>query len=402
MKNYGVKFGMVLMAFILLVSCKEKNTESQDVSSYIISGTVKGIDNVYIVMQVGSGAEGAKPAILDSTLISNGTFSFKGIIEHVDMANLAIDGTYRGRFMLENSAISMDIDVSKLEGRNTQFTPTVRGSKSHDEFAAQEAKSSATFSNDKYKTYDEQLRKAFADAKASDKKEDMDNAFALQEELRPIMNERNEAYKKIKYDYVKANPSSPVAVYVLGFQYSEGRMTQDELKEFYTLFQGEAKETSFYKGYMTKVYTDNFESLGVGNSAPDFTLKSVDGDDITLSKVNAKFKLVDFWASWCVPCRASFPHLKELYKTYHKEGFEVVGIGTADEEQKWRNAIKEDQTPWIHVYDTSENHQYGEVAKKYGVPFLPTTFLVDEHNTILLRNPSKKDLDAKLKELFGH
>ena len=94
--------------------------------------------------------------------------------------------------------------------------------------------------------------------------------------------------------------------------------------------------------------------------------------------------------------------MKELYKKYEKDGFEVVGIGTADEEEKWKKAIKEDQTPWMHLYDSSTEHEWGIVARLYGVPFLPTTFLMDADGKIILRNPEKKDLDAKLAELFGH
>ena len=114
--------------------------------------------------------------------------------------------------------------------------------------------------------------------------------------------------------------------------------------------------------------------------------------------------LVDFWASWCIPCRASFPHLKELRKQYGTEGFTIVGIGTADKEDKWRKAIEEDQTPWLHVFDKNEEgkQMYGPVAISYSVPHLPTTFLVDRDLKIILRNPSKEELDTKLKELFGH
>jgi len=402
MKNRIAQLGMVFLTLCVMTSCKEKTANVQPTSGYTITGTVKGIDNVYIKMRDGRVPNEAEPVLLDSTLISNGRFSFTGEVDHVDMVDLSIANKYHGSFMLENSAITMDIDVTDLEERNTRFTPTVTGSASHDKFAAVQAKTEAVFSNEEYKAVNEKLRKAFADAKESDRKEDMDKALAMQEEYQPIMSKIQNQYKQIKYDYARNNPSSPVAVYVLGFQYSEGRMSRENLKEFYNLFEGEARETSLFKNYITKIYKDNFETLSPGNGVPDFTLKTVDGEDLTLTDVTAKYKLIDFWASWCVPCRASFPHLKELRKQYAKDGFKIVGIGTADEEAKWRNAIKEDQTPWIHVYDPSENHAYGEVAQSYGVPFLPTTFLVDENNVILLRNPSKEELDATLKEVFGH
>ena len=217
----------------------------------------------------------------------------------------------------------------------------------------------------------------------------------------PLEEERTNERKSFMIKYVKANPESAVAPWILGFQFSEGRMSKEEMKQIYPIFKGEAKHTAMFK-YYEKTYNDIFKSLGEGAIAPDFTLNDLNGKEVTLSKINAKYKLVDFWASWCVPCRASFPHLKELYKKYNKDGFEIVGIGTADAEEKWRKAIEEDKTPWMHLNDTGADHQWGRVARQYGVPFLPTTFLMDDNENILLRNPNKEDLDAKLKELFGH
>ncbi|WP_111709916.1 TlpA disulfide reductase family protein [Lutibacter citreus] len=391
---------VVLTLFAFLTSCKE-SVKEEKIDGYVISGTVKGIDNVYIKL-TNTGTRGSSDfKIIDSVQITNGKFSFKGKVDNVDMVSVNIDSKYHGRFMLENSVINIDIDVTDLNERNSYFTPVVKGSKSHDVFASIEEKSSAIFSEEKYKPIDE-LTTMFAKAKKSKDQHDMDIALAKQKELMPLIEERSNAYSKIKLDFARENPSSPVAVQVLGYQYSEGRMTKEQLKEFYHLFKGEAVKTGFYKYYMTKVYKDNFENLGVGNTAPDFTLTSVNGENITLSKVEAKYKLVDFWASWCIPCRASFPHLIELRKQYKKDGFAIVGIGTADEEAKWRKAIEEDKTPWIHVFDTNENRSYGPVAKLYGVPFLPTTFLMDSNQKIILRNPTKEELDAKLKELFGH
>ncbi|UMB60836.1 AhpC/TSA family protein [Lutibacter sp. A80] len=391
---------IVLTLFAFLTSCKE-SVKEEKFDGYVISGIVKGIDNVYLKL-TNTGSRGSKDfKVIDSVQITNGKFSFKGKVDNVDMVSIVIDSKYHGMFMLENSAINVSIDVSELNERNAYFTPVVSGSKSHDIYAAVEKKSSAIFELEKYKIIDE-LKDLFAKANKTNDQKDMDIATIRQKELMPLIEEANNAYKQIKYDFAKANPTSPVAVHVLGYQYTEGRMTKEQLKEFYHLFKGDATKTGFYKYHMTKVYKDNFENMGVGNTVPDFTLNSVNNKALTLSKIEGKYLLVDFWASWCVPCRASFPHLKELRKEYKKDGFTIVGIGTADEEGKWRKAIIKDQTPWIHLYDSSENHAYGAVAKKYGVPHLPTTFLIDSNQKIILRNPTKEKLDAKLKELFGH
>ncbi|MCG8582104.1 MAG: AhpC/TSA family protein [Bacteroidales bacterium] len=389
---------LMLCLGIQLVAGACQNTPEHD--GYTINGTVRGIDNVYIKMAATGTPRGEQAELIDSALVSNGHFTMKGKVQHTDLVALQIDSK-SGLLFLENSEINVEIDLTGMTERDWSYEPKVSGSASHQLYSEIDAKSKAVLNDQKFQALDE-LRTLFATAKKSKKQEDMDIALARQNELRPLMEERMKAYKKSKFDFIDANPGSPVAVHIMSYQYSEGRMSNEELKKYYKHFTGEAKETGFYKGYMTKVYKDNFENLGVGNTAPDFTLNTPDNQALTLSEVKGQYILVDFWASWCVPCRASFAHLEELYKKYHKDGFEILGVCTADEDAKWRKALKEDNTPWLHVYDISENHAYGSVAQTYGVPHLPTTFLMDGNREIILRNPSHDELDAKLKEVFGH
>ncbi|WP_405291767.1 redoxin domain-containing protein [Algibacter sp. Ld11] len=397
------KLALIVITVLIVFYSNKITSQTTTASGYTITGTVKGIDNVYIKLREEGIRDRSEIKTLDSVKITNGKFEFKGKVDLIDMVGLIIDDLYFGRIILENSPISVEIDVTNLNKSNPYFVPVVRGSKSHDQYAAVDAKVKAVFKNPKYKPLDA-LREMYMTAKKTKDPNDMDKANAKQKKLIPLSEERINTMTKIKYDFVRNNPSSPVAVHVLGYQYTEGRMTKDELKEFYHLFKGDARETNFFKHHITKVYKDNFENLGIGNIAPDFTLKTVNNKELTLSKVEGKYLLVDFWASWCIPCRASFPHLKELRKQYGTEGFTIVGIGTADKEDKWGKAIEEDQTPWLHVFDTNEEgkQMYGPVAISYSVPHLPTTFLVDRDLKIILRNPSKEELDTKLKELFGH
>lgn len=226
--------------------------------------------------------------------------------------------------------------------------------------------------------------------------------------LNNLAEEQRKEYQQSKLNYVKEHPDSPISPYVLGFQFSEGRMDKETLKEVYHTFQGAAKKTAMF-AYYEKTYTEIFESLGIGAKAPDFTLKTLQETNLRLSDVKGKIILLDFWASWCVPCRKSFPFLKKQYTKYKKDGFEVVAVATADIGEKWRKAIKVDETNWIHVFDgdanlmtDSKTAPFGEVSKLYGVPFLPTTFLLDENLKILGRNLTKEELNQKLEEIFGY
>ncbi|SFW27486.1 TlpA disulfide reductase family protein [Cellulophaga fucicola] len=390
----------IICVSTVFYSCKDKKKEQPKEDGYVVTGTVKGLDNSYAKITDYQIFNQNKINVIDSVPIVNGKFKFTGEIAFPDMVTLEL-GEYTSNFYLENSAIEITADIEKMKDRNNRFALDVKGSKGQDKYEEIEEKASAVFKDPKYDVFNE-VRQMFAKAKKEGSEELINEALKKQESLQSLAEERTAKYKNIKYDFVKANPSSAVAPYVLGVQYTEGRMSREELKEYYELFTGDARKATFFKTFITKIYKDNFENVGVGNIAPDFTLQTVQGDELTLSKVEGKYILVDFWASWCVPCRASFPHLKELRKQYKNKGFTIVGVGTADEKEKWKKAIKEDNTPWNHVYDVSENHAYGPVAKSYGVPHLPTTLLVDSNRKIILRNPSKEELDAKLKEVFGH
>ena len=394
MKN--IKTAVLICAVLILgISCQTK--DEQD--GFLIEGTVIGMDDVYI--KLCETGDWRNSRVIDSTLIENGKFTFKGKLEHVDLFKLDIDSRVMGLVMLENSKIKVKFDLSDMDDNTWSVTPVVSGSNSHTQYTQIKDKASAVFKKEKYKAIKELKQQVIA-AKKSQKKEDMDKVLARAKELEPLNMEMIDESKKIKFDFIDLNPTSPVAVHVMGFEFSEGKMGKENIKKYYDFFQGDARKTPFYKEYMTNIYKNLFEKAAVGNIAPDFTLNSVNGKEVTLSKVKGKYLLVDFWASWCLPCRASFPHLKKIREKYLKDGFEIVGIATGDTEDKWRKAIQKDQTPWINLFDESAKRGVlGTVAEKYGVAGLPSVFLIDSERKILLRNPSKDELEAKLKELIG-
>ncbi len=132
-----------------------------------------------------------------------------------------------------------------------------------------------------------------------------------------------------------------------------------------------------------------------GIEAPAFVLNDRDGNPVSLESLRGRYVLLDFWASWCKPCRASMPGLKELYAKYHDKGFEILGISTDTQADAWKKAVEDDQTPWIHVVDETAV----AVAKTYGVHAVPSFFLIDPEGKMI----GKIEHDAladKLSELL--
>jgi len=132
-----------------------------------------------------------------------------------------------------------------------------------------------------------------------------------------------------------------------------------------------------------------------GIDAPAFTLSDREGNAVSLESLRGQVVLLDFWASWCRPCRASMPGLKELYAQYHDKGFEILGISTDTDPEAWKKAVEADQTPWIHVIDTAQSEESPNVAQRYGVHSIPTFFLIDKEGKII----GKIDHDSLAEQL---
>ena len=121
---------------------------------------------------------------------------------------------------------------------------------------------------------------------------------------------------------------------------------------------------------------------------------------MTLFELRGQYVIVDFWASWCQPCRAGVPAMKELYAKYHDKGLEILGVSNDTNHEAWKKAIGEDQTPWIHVVDEfPEKNKPARVISQYGVHGIPAYFLLDKEGKIIGKM-NHNELEAKLAELL--
>lgn len=171
-------------------------------------------------------------------------------------------------------------------------------------------------------------------------------------------------------------------------------MKLDELRKVCGLMQSPAKESSYAKKIFDRLA--RLESLEIGGVAADFSMPTPEGEMLRLHTLPGKIKIVDFWASWCYPCRKENPFMKELYKKYHSQGLEILGVSLDDDREKWVKAIAQDGLPWPQVSEL--NKWKNSAVALYDVRSVPHTVILDAQNRILARNVRGEALEKLVAE----
>ena len=216
------------------------------------------------------------------------------------------------------------------------------------------------------------------------------NDSIMMDSLNKVGTALMEQQDSFRDDYIKAHPDSFVTHYILDGVKQDYPL--NELKDLVGSFTTESIYKDDLNDYITKL-----ERLEVGQPFIDFTLMTKDNTELVLSEIIAqnKLTLVDFWASWCGPCRRENPVVKAAYEQYHELGFDVIGVSVDQDEAAWLQAVEEDQLPWTHVRDTENT-----VSEDYMIYYIPSNFLFDQDGNMVAKGLRGEDLAAKLAELL--
>jgi peroxiredoxin len=208
-----------------------------------------------------------------------------------------------------------------------------------------------------------------------------------------------EAFKKLKdvniSDYLKEHHSSLVAAYILYRNYSY-RLTPEQINENIQLLDTSLYQTPYIK--TLRELTTIMNQVAIGKKAPDFAGTTPDGNTLRLSEHYSKYTLIDFWASWCGPCRRENPNVVAAFQKFKDKGFNVFGVSLDKSKDNWVKAIEHDHLDWLQISEL--NYWASEIAKAYGVRAIPANFLIDENGIIVAKNLRGEQLQAKLAELL--
>ena len=215
-----------------------------------------------------------------------------------------------------------------------------------------------------------------------------------------VIRERSKAIKQrqdLRLDFIKSNPSSPFAIKALR-DYAGITIKPEIVEPVFNGLDSSVRFSTEGLQFAERVRIAKYTSIG--SEAPDFEMDDVDGNPLKLSDFRGKYVLLDFWASWCMPCRAEHPYLREVYKNYKDKGFEIFAVSLDQEgkKQTWLNAIEKDQITWPQVSDLKFFNS--KAALLYGINAIPQNFLLDKDGKIIAKNLRGQGLESFLQKIF--
>ena len=375
------KITLLVASTLVLISCNNlKDNE------FLITGTADGVKNgkkVFVETQTETGF-----IAKDTAVVENGKFELKGTSETIDLGFIRIeDQNISLPIILEEGKISVAIKT------DTILNSKIGGTDNNDKFQSFNDASKVVV-NKKMKFEKANLERITAAKKANDTvtvNQIMKEYGKFQEDL-----------NKVSKNFIKNNPDAYLSVLLLENFLMRQYLTAEEITSYFAKIDKSllnTKSAKNIKKVLDAIKNDPAAKVEVGGKAPDFSAKNPEGKQISLKESMGKVTIIDFWASWCGPCRGENPNVVALYKEMHAKGLNIIGVSLDKDAAKWKEAIAKDGLVWPQI----SNLKFWDepIAKQYNVESIPATFILDAKGVIVARDLRGDALKAKVTELLN-
>ena len=373
-------------AAALAVSCnKLKENE------YELTGSIDpSFNGKKVVMEQQGGMMGMTP--VDTAVVEDGKFVFKGTATEPGLRLLIVEGKeMEGRvyFILEEGEIEVNVDKDTLNN-------SVQG---------------GTYNNEMFHKFLTEMKEIQKKSMKFQKDNIQAMMKAQQTQDTVTINKLRKQYEVIMkenqdktVEFIKENPKAYINVLLLQQVMGSGKMEVAELRKLYNGIDKDVRNTTEGKKIEENLakmeeQEKNQAKVAEGNMAPDFTAQTPDGKNLSLKEAMGKVTIIDFWASWCGPCRKENPNVVAMYNELHPKGLNIIGVSLDDNADKWKEAIAADRLTWSHVSNLKKWED--PIAKQYGINSIPATFILDATGKIVAKDLRGAELKAKVEELLA-
>lgn len=361
------RIGYIVLLCIAFAACKDKG-------SFVVEGTFKNAAAGSKVYLFGIQKDQVKP--LDSTVFSEkGEFKFTHSTPAVDFFRISSGHSEYMIIAQNGDQIKIQAD---LADKNLGYT--ISGAVEVDKLEE------LNKTKNQYMVKIGEIQRSFDEAVAAQP----DKRDMIMEQMRPAYTREIDGLNKAVLKFAQNNTSSLAGFYAVNLL--NPAEYEKELVDYADKIKSNFNNNAAVTEFLVKMA--KLKSVQVGQQAPEFTINSVDGKPIKLADFKGKYVMLDFWASWCMPCRQENPNVVKAYNAYKDKNFTILGISLDKDAEAWKKAIAADNLTWAHASDLKDFES--PTALLYGIDAIPSSFIVDPNGKIVAKNLRGAELDAFL------